>query len=479
MIFVKHFFKPPTRPALTCLFGLIVIGMFLGAANNLIFSNGAYANNIGLNGFCDDDDADPQKEATSGDGAEGGGCLLSNYVRIPEEFRPTRDEFLNLAVDCKKNNSGRFTGIDGGACMNALRSCYELVLDKEKCKDTSDGGLISRIGNECGSVVGSGGDMKAGDDCNSMSEANTATLDDVEASYRNKLKTCETKPLGKERNDCYDVFNRAVGTCAARAGLGTKNGNSRDGFDGAPLLGLETNDGGYNSMDLTLDQYDECLRTETLKKVTDPSICGDLGGIYINKNTKDPNGPNTLDKGCYNQASDLTNPEACALANKEFSWVQTGGQNTPDKKDDAYGCEDMKAMNDACVDHDGLNPATGKCNDGSVPQQPSPTTRDTSYDPTKQCGKVQTILISCDKNGEGLTTLGNVLKIAIQALSVLVGIAAVGGIAWASVLYAKAQDSESDVQQAKELIRNVVIGIILYAFMIAIIGWLVPGSVIS
>lgn len=96
------------------------------------------------------------------------------------------------------------------------------------------------------------------------------------------------------------------------------------------------------------------------------------------------------------------------------------------------------------------------------------------------CGRAKTNIISCNTSEEKPAgVLAEVLKIFLMALSVVVGIAAVGGIAWASVLYAKAQDNESNVQQAKELIRNVVIGILLYVFMIAIINWLVPGGVIQ
>ncbi|MDB5183844.1 MAG: hypothetical protein JWO07_525, partial [Candidatus Saccharibacteria bacterium] len=33
--------------------------------------------------------------------------------------------------------------------------------------------------------------------------------------------------------------------------------------------------------------------------------------------------------------------------------------------------------------------------------------------------------------------------------------------------------------EAKTLIRNIVIGLLIYAMLVGIIGWLVPGSVIS
>jgi hypothetical protein len=59
----------------------------------------------------------------------------------------------------------------------------------------------------------------------------------------------------------------------------------------------------------------------------------------------------------------------------------------------------------------------------------------------------------------------------------LVGVAAVGGLAWAAVQYARATDDSGVVSDAKKLIRNVIIGIILYGFLVAIVNWLIPGGV--
>ena len=95
----------------------------------------------------------------------------------------------------------------------------------------------------------------------------------------------------------------------------------------------------------------------------------------------------------------------------------------------------------------------------------------------KNCGQAETVLITC--SGSGVGAIGDILRIVITVLSVLIGVAAVGGLAWASVIYAKAEDSEGNTKEAKELIRNIVIGLLLYGFMVAIINWLVPGGVIG
>ena len=103
------------------------------------------------------------------------------------------------------------------------------------------------------------------------------------------------------------------------------------------------------------------------------------------------------------------------------------------------------------------------------------------------CGEAQTVLVGCEEKDcgvgggafSGVPVIGCVLKYGIQALTVLVGVAAVAGIAWEAVQYARAQDDQSIVSGAKNRIRDIVIGLFVYGFMIAIINWLVPGGVIK
>ena len=67
-----------------------------------------------------------------------------------------------------------------------------------------------------------------------------------------------------------------------------------------------------------------------------------------------------------------------------------------------------------------------------------------------ECGGTQTQLVSCDSEA---------------------GVAA--------IIYASSKDNQSQVDEAKTLIRNVVVGLLFYVFTIAIINWLVPGGVIG
>lgn len=94
------------------------------------------------------------------------------------------------------------------------------------------------------------------------------------------------------------------------------------------------------------------------------------------------------------------------------------------------------------------------------------------------CGDTKTHFISCD-GSTGTGSLSALISITLTVLSVLIGVVAVGGIAYAAVIYASARDDQTKVDEAKRIIRNIVIGIVLYGSTIAIIGWLIPGSVIN
>ena len=94
------------------------------------------------------------------------------------------------------------------------------------------------------------------------------------------------------------------------------------------------------------------------------------------------------------------------------------------------------------------------------------------------CGGTKTQLIACSDSA-GIGAISELIRITISVMTVLIGIAATGGIAYGALLYASAHDDQSKVSSAITIIRNVVIGIVLHGFTIAIINWLVPGGVIG
>jgi hypothetical protein len=176
--------------------------------------------------------------------------------------------------------------------------------------------------------------------------------------------------------------------------------------------------------------------------------------------------------------TDATQKDACAEgAASKLCGVSdgTGTANSADARQECYN-----QVKD-CYKNDKPAEEQKKCAagvSGVDPKEAEKIAPDEGPEGTdKKCGQAATVLISC--KGEGSEALGNVLRIFISVLTVIIGIAAVGGLAWASVIYAKAEDNASEVKEARALIRSIVIGILLYGFMVAIINWLIPGGVIG
>ena len=115
--------------------------------------------------------------------------------------------------------------------------------------------------------------------------------------------------------------------------------------------------------------------------------------------------------------------------------------------------------------------------DPTASQSPQPLE---SYKPltASSCGSTKTQLVSCDAQ-TGVGTINSIISMVLSVMTILIGVVATGGLAYAGVIYASAGDDQSKVSEARVIIRNVVIGIILYGLTIGIISWLLPGSVIG
>jgi hypothetical protein len=94
---------------------------------------------------------------------------------------------------------------------------------------------------------------------------------------------------------------------------------------------------------------------------------------------------------------------------------------------------------------------------------------------------VDTEIIKCDnvdvtKGGTENNGVWSLLLTAINILTGLIGIAAVGGIVYGSILYTTAGGSADQTKKAIEFIRNVIIGLIAYAVMFAVLNFIIPGG---
>ena len=91
------------------------------------------------------------------------------------------------------------------------------------------------------------------------------------------------------------------------------------------------------------------------------------------------------------------------------------------------------------------------------------------------CGGANTSIISCD--GDGQDAIMNVLKMIIQIMTVGIGVLAVGAVIFGAILYSSSAGSPENIKKAKTIWMNTVLGLILFAFMVAITNFLIPGGV--
>ena len=128
-------------------------------------------------------------------------------------------------------------------------------------------------------------------------------------------------------------------------------------------------------------------------------------------------------------------------------------------------CDQTGICKDGTSPYEGIEPKTdkeraqyfadndhyyGKCKDGSTPDT------------------------STDQNG-----IWGILFLVINILTAGIGVVAVGGIVYGSILYASAGGSADQVKKARTIIINVVIGIVAYALMYALLNFIVPGGVFN
>lgn len=97
-----------------------------------------------------------------------------------------------------------------------------------------------------------------------------------------------------------------------------------------------------------------------------------------------------------------------------------------------------------------------------------------------ECGVLdQSICDNAGKQDIKSSGLFDVLRLAILILTGGVGVAAVGVFIYAGILYSSAGGASDRVAQAKKLITDAVIGLLLYAIVFFALNWLIPGGVIG
>ena len=91
------------------------------------------------------------------------------------------------------------------------------------------------------------------------------------------------------------------------------------------------------------------------------------------------------------------------------------------------------------------------------------------------CGGAEPTIISCE--GEGSTAIINIIKQVIKVLTAGIGIAAVGAVIYGAFLYTTSEGSPDKIKKAREIWTNTVIGLLMFAFMVLITNFIIPGGV--
>lgn len=96
-----------------------------------------------------------------------------------------------------------------------------------------------------------------------------------------------------------------------------------------------------------------------------------------------------------------------------------------------------------------------------------------------ECGGVPTSVIDCEDSGENGGGIFAILLIVLNVLTFGIGIAGTLGIIIAGIMYLTARDDQGQLVKAKNMLINIVIGLVAYAVMWAFLQWLLPGGIIG
>jgi hypothetical protein len=125
-----------------------------------------------------------------------------------------------------------------------------------------------------------------------------------------------------------------------------------------------------------------------------------------------------------------------------------------------------------------------------------------------ECGGVPTSVLQCEQSGEAICPDGakipadqvdlqacsdgskavvkledngiwGILLVAINILTAGIGVVAIGGIVYASIMYTTAGGNAEQTKKAMGIITNIVIGVLAFALMFALLNFLIPGGLFN
>ena len=92
------------------------------------------------------------------------------------------------------------------------------------------------------------------------------------------------------------------------------------------------------------------------------------------------------------------------------------------------------------------------------------------------CGGTETAVIDCGE-AKGQDAIIQIIKNVVLIMTAGVMVLAVGATVAGGIIYATSEGSPDKIKRAREIWMNTVIGLTMFAFMVAITNFLIPGGV--
>ena len=92
------------------------------------------------------------------------------------------------------------------------------------------------------------------------------------------------------------------------------------------------------------------------------------------------------------------------------------------------------------------------------------------------CGGAETAVIDCGE-ATGQEAIIQIIKNVVLIMTAGVMVLAVGATVAGGIIYATSEGSPDKIKRAREIWMNTVIGLTMFAFMVAITNFLIPGGV--
>jgi hypothetical protein len=127
-------------------------------------------------------------------------------------------------------------------------------------------------------------------------------------------------------------------------------------------------------------------------------------------------------------------------------------------------CEDGRP-----IPHSNARQAEAFCS-GTVSDEEAAVAAEDKAQAHTTCDEINVTASSCP-------ILSDYVIPAINALSAAVGVVVVIMVVWGGIQYTSSKDNPQQAAQAKEHIRNALLALVIYIFIVAFLNWVVPGGI--